>query len=281
LWSISLVLFWDPLSAVVRLSFSDERYSVLVLIPFITAVLLYVERNTVFSTVGYSPRLGIPLVLAMVAIYLVVGKGTQPWLAENRLSFLMFGVVLTWTAIFFLCFGAAAAKAAAFPLCFLLLIVPVPANLMHLTVVALQHGSAAVSRVLFRMIGLPVFSQGVTLMLPGLVIEVAEQCSGIRSSIALFIASTLAAHLFLRSGWRKTIFTFSSIPLVILKNAIRIVTIASLAVYVDHGFLYGRLHRYGGLPFSLIDLAILVPFLWFLQRSECSVAAKNTRRLDA
>jgi exosortase len=268
----SLVLFWGPLSAMSRLSLSDERYSALVLIPFVTAALLYIERKKVFAGVQYSPRLGIPMLVAAAAFYLIVKEGTPPWLTENRLSFLMLGVVLTWTAGFFLYFGAAVTKAAAFPFCFLLLIVPLPASFMDGMAVALQHGSAEVSSGLFRMIGVPVLRQGVTFLLPGLAIEIAEQCSGIRSSVALFIATALAGHLFLRSGWRMAILTFSTIPLVILKNAIRIVTIASLAVYVNHGFLYGRLHRYGGLPFSLIDLAILVPFLLVLQKSEAPVA---------
>ena len=40
-----------------------------------------------------------------------------------------------------------------------------------------------------------------------------------------------------------------SIPIAILKNAIRITTISCLGLRVNRGFFYGNLHRNGGLPF--------------------------------
>jgi len=54
----------------------------------------------------------------------------------------------------------------------------------------------------------------------------------------------------------------------ILKNAIRIVTLTLLASYVDPGFLYGNLHREGGVVFFLLGLALMAPVLWWLERGE-------------
>jgi exosortase/archaeosortase family protein len=54
----------------------------------------------------------------------------------------------------------------------------------------------------------------------------------------------------------------------ILKNGVRIVTLTLLASYVDPGFLYGRLHREGGVVFFLLGLLLLFPVLWLLQRGE-------------
>jgi hypothetical protein len=39
-------------------------------------------------------------------------------------------------------------------------------------------------------------------------------------------------------------------------------------MYVDPGFLTGRLHHQGGIVFFLIGLLLLLPVLWFLQRGE-------------
>jgi hypothetical protein len=39
------------------------------------------------------------------------------------------------------------------------------------------------------------------------------------------------------------------------------VTLSTLAAYVNRDFLYGNLHHYGGLVFSLLDLIILIPLL--------------------
>ncbi len=121
---------------------------------------------------------------------------------------------------------------------------------------------------LFRLLGVPVLWRHFKFLLPGVEIEIAEECSGIRSSLALFITSILAGYVFLRSNWRKALFSLFTIPVVIFKNAVRIVTISCLGVYVNPGFLYGKLHQYGGLPFSLVSLVLLVPFLIALQKGE-------------
>ena len=53
------------------------------------------------------------------------------------------------------------------------------------------------------------------------------------------------------------------------------VTLTLLACYVDPSFLYGKLHRQGGVVFFLLGLALLAPLLWLLQRSEPRPAASS------
>ena len=53
-----------------------------------------------------------------------------------------------------------------------------------------------------------------------------------------------------------------------LTNAVRIVTLWFLATKVDIGFLYGNLHRNGGILFSLIALSILMGCLYLLRMLE-------------
>jgi exosortase/archaeosortase family protein len=56
--------------------------------------------------------------------------------------------------------------------------------------------------------------------------------------------------------------------MMILKNGIRIATLTLLSIYVDPGFLRGRLHRDGGIVFFLLGLLLLYPVLLFLQHGE-------------
>jgi exosortase len=173
-----------------------------------------------------------------------------------------------WIGVFVLCYGTRSCSAATFPLLFLLLIAPIPAVVLDKIVLVLQKGSAQMTYALFKLLGVPVLWQGFKFSLPGVEIVIAEECSGIRSSVAFFITSILAGYMFLQSSWRKVCLSFFTVPIVIFKNAVRIVTISWLGVYVDQGFLHGRLHQYGGLPFSLLSLAILAPLLLVLQKSE-------------
>lgn len=57
-------------------------------------------------------------------------------------------------------------------------------------------------------------------------------------------------------------------PLSVFKNGLRIVTLSTLALYVDAGFLQGRLHQYGGMVFFAAAFIPLVLFLWVCGRNE-------------
>ena len=100
-------------------------------------------------------------------------------------------------------------------------------------------------------------------------IQVAKECSGIRSSLGLFITGILAGHLFLRTGWKKFILILFIYPITVLKNGIRIVTLSSLAVYVDERFItQSFLHRSGGFLFYIPALFLLGIVLWWLRKTE-------------
>ena len=75
--------------------------------------------------------------------------------------------------------------------------IPIPDFLMKKTIYGLQVGSIELSEILFTLSGLPFEREGFFCSLPGVSIEVSEQCSGIRSSLALLITSLLAGHFFL------------------------------------------------------------------------------------
>src|SRR5205814_1690321 len=122
--------------------------------------------------------------------------------------------------------------------------------------------------VVFKLLPLPVVREGVTFTLADLQIEVARECSGIRSSIALLITGLLASHLWLRRWRSKAVVWLLIYPLAVFKNGLRIVTLCLLTLYVDEGFITGDLHTRGGSIFFGIALAILLPALLVLRKLE-------------
>jgi exosortase len=277
-WTISIVPFYRPLSTLVRLSLQDENYSHIVLIPLISVLLLWLERRRIFLEAHYCISVGAPLLLLGMTLYSFGKMRSSAQGPNDSLSLMVFGIVLVWIAGFVLCYGTRSFRAATFPLFFLLLVIPFPTFVLDNTVLALQKGSAQMTYTLFRLLGVPVFWQDFRFSLPGVEIEIAKECSGIRSSLALFVTGLLAAHVFLRSGWRKVVLSLSMIPIAIFKNAVRIVTLSSLGVYVDRSFLYGKLHHQGGILFAGIGLAMFVPLLLTLQKSE---SRSQTRQLGS
>jgi exosortase len=133
----------------------------------------------------------------------------------------------------------------------------------------LQQGSAEAANILFKLIGIPFLRDGVTFHFSELSIEITEQCSGIRSSMALIITAVLGGHIFLRTYRRRTFLMLSALPLAVIKNGIRITVLSLLATYVDKSYLANSLiHNTGGIFFLLPSLLILFIILKFLKRSE-------------
>ena len=105
---------------------------------------------------------------------------------------------------------------------------------------------------------MPVLRQGFSLVLPE--IEIAKQCRGVRSSASLLIAGLLALFL---------------LPLMIFKNAVRIVDISLLGVYLDRSYFFGSFHhQYRGLAISALAVTLLLPVIWRLRKSEAAQASR-------
>jgi exosortase len=265
----SSLAFYKTLSALIRYSLaSSDSSSHIVLIPIISFFLLYLERQRIFSVTRTSIVPGATLALLGILLYWLVNRSSFSQAGNRQLSLETLCVLLVWMAGFLLCYGFAALRAAAFPLLFLLLMVPLPDVILDRTIFALQSGSTEISYLIFQLVGTPVSRHGFLLSVPGVTIEVAKECSSIRSSIALFITCLLAAHLYLRTTWKKLVFVVLGLLLSVVKNGIRITTLTLLSVYVDPGFLYGRLHRQGGFVFFLIALLILLPVFLWMEKSD-------------
>jgi len=112
------------------------------------------------------------------------------------------------------------------------------------------------------------------LSIPGLTVEVAKECSCIRSSLMLLVTSMVLAHLFLRSIWRKTVVMLAAIPLSVAKNGLRIFILSMLGTRVDPGFLHGNLHHHGGIVFFAAALLAQLLLLWLLSRSDSQLAGE-------
>jgi len=268
---VTLAVFWQPLSTLIRFSFEQEHYSHIILVPLISACIFLLERRSIFSHVETRRWAGSGLLVLGVLVYWFGQRYAAVSTENDHLAIAIFAVVVIWLGAFVLFYGLRALRAGLFSALFPFLMVPIPDVALNQAILWLQAGSADVSYAVFELLGVPVLRSGFTFSLPGLTIEVARECSGIRSSLALLIMSLLASHLFLRSAWTKAALVLATIPLLIVKNGVRIVTLSLLSIYVDPGFLTGNLHHSGGIVFFLLALLILAPVLHLLQRSERTV----------
>lgn len=259
-------LFGGSLASIVRLSLRDERYTHLLAVPAVTLALVAVRRRRILAGTRYWWPGGLALAMLSAAVHLL-SRALQVRYDSAWGLFLDAGaLVIAWIAAFAGCFGRSALKESLFPLCFLFLFAPIPPQVLSFAEVGMQKASAELSYAVMRVSGMPVFRDGLKFLLPGIEVEVARECSGIRSSIGLLMTALVLGYLFLASAWRRFCFIVLTVPIVILKNALRITILSWLGVYVSRDLLTGPLHHQGGPLFALIALAIQLPLLFALQR---------------
>jgi exosortase len=263
-----LAIFFKPLIALTRLALSDENVSHVPLIPIIVGWLLYSERKRIFTAA--SPDL---LGGSLFAVGALISSFWGYYSAANlqspdALSFYILALVLACIAIFAFAFGRQTLRRGFFAFAMLFLVVPWPSFVLQPVISYLQYGSADIANAIFVISGAPVLREGLVFHLPRAIIEVAPECSGIRSSMALLVLALLISHFSFHRFWKKAVFVIAGVFIMIVKNGIRIATLTLLANYVDPGFLYGNLHREGGVVFFLIGLLLLAPIYWLLKRGE-------------
>ena len=268
LFVVSLALWWRPLVGTLRLALANEGCTHILLILPLSGTLIYTERKSIRAPFSRSVGAGISLLI--VALLMAAGSscGAGGLPEDVRLSLSIFALVTWWIGSVLVCFGARTFQSLLFPLCFLFWIIPPPEFVLSGIIQFLQHQSAFAARVLFRAVGTPVTQDGILLSIPGLDIEVARDCSSIRSSLMLVITTMFMAQLFLRSWWRKALLIGAAVPLSVAKNGLRILVISELGTRVDPGFLNGRLHHQGGIIFLTGSFAVVAVMLWVLQRTE-------------
>ena len=271
--------FGVPLSSLAKHAATSNLHSHILLIPFVSAYLIYIHWKQLPQRYVSSPSwalLAAAIGFAAAGITLRLRVSGYPISANDYLALMAFAFVSFVTAGGFLVLGRDWMRAAAFPMAFLIFIVPLPDPAADFLEDASKLASAEVAHVLFTATGTPVLRDGTVFLLPGIAIEVAKECSGIRSSLVLFITSLLASYLFLRSPWRRASLVAAVIPLGLLRNGVRILTISLLCVHVGPQMINSVIHRRGGPIFFTASLIPLFLLLWWLRRGEVARQARKT-----
>jgi exosortase C (VPDSG-CTERM-specific) len=259
------ICFSRPLYSLASFALKNDLYSHILLVPFVSLYLIWIKR-TVLPAASAPNRVFAGVFIGLGAIVLMVFRNSafpgaafveDDYLAPRILSFLFFLIgAAAWII------GRATLRALAFPLGFLVFMVPFPSALRSGLETFLQYGSAEIAHLLFKLSGTTVFYHDLIFRLPGINLEVAPECSGIRSSLALLITSTLAGYFFLRTPWKCAVLSLAVIPLAIFRNGFRIFTIGELCVHVSPNMINSPIHHQGGPIFFILSL---IPFYFLLR----------------
>lgn len=259
-------LWFVPLSALARLALKSDIHSHVLLMPVVSGYVIWTERMKLPRAGGAS--WGLVLLFGLAALGAVAAARV---FSNQALSLQILGFVLAIPAAAAAVLGRKVLQATSFAFAFLIFMVPLPGFAIEACETWLQRASAAAAEIYFKATGVAHIrdvQNPQIFKLPGLTIEVAQECSGFRSTLVLFIVSILAARLFLIAQWRRLAIVLFIIPLGILRNGFRIWVLSVLTVNVDSRIIDSPLHHQGGPIFFVLSLGPLFLLVWLLYRSE-------------
>jgi exosortase C (VPDSG-CTERM-specific) len=258
-----------------RVAMGHDLHSHVILIPWVSIYLLVTGRRELAWDSKPSPMAGVVVMAAAGSVFGWVLVANPAWSAVDLTALKILSFIGLLCGLMFLVLGGRWLRSALFPVAFLLFMVPLPDQAVVSLEKFLMVASAWLSWMLFSVGGIPVFRSGQVLELPGIVLEVAQECSGIRSSWVLLITSVLAAYLFLPTVPRRMALVAAVLPLAILRNAVRIFVIGWLCVHYGPEMIDSWIHRKGGPVFFAGSLIPLFLLAWWLRKRGTKDAPKG------
>jgi exosortase len=236
------ILYRNVAVELVRVWSTDDYSSHGFLIPPIVVFLLW-ERRDRFRAVPVQPSLA---GLFFVAVSLLTLAPDVPVLL-TRVS-----MVVSIAGAVLLLFGWSRLRTVAFPLAILLLMIPLPTAVFERLEFPLRMATSGTSEALIRAANIPVTRDGNLLDLGNIVLEVARECSGIRSTIALVTIGLVFGYVPESRTWQRLLVAALTIPVVIVTNSIRVAATAVSTHYYGPAAATGFVHDfYGWLAFGL------------------------------
>jgi len=247
-----LALYAPIVTSLVRQYLDDVNYRHGILIPLVSALLLWKERDTLRETGGGGGTTpGLLLMLAAAGLLVTGTAAAENFAMRVSLPFMILGAVLFLR-------GRDFTRVAGPPLLLLLLMVPLPYIIYYKITFPMQLLSAKLSAGTLTAMRVSVIRKGNILMLPGYTLEVVAACSGLRSLMTMFTLAVVFSFFSDMSKTRKFVLVLLSVPAAIAANTVRLVVTALGAFFIGPGFADGPLHEASGIIVFMAGFLMLL-----------------------
>jgi exosortase A len=217
--------------------------------PMIPALAVYLAWRRRDELIGVPPRfewIGLAALVAAVLVWLL-GRLSATMIVQQ------FGLVFALQAFVLCVLGRHVVWTLLFPLFYLTFAVPFGAELVP----PLQDVTAFFVVNLLRLVGIPVFIDGVFITTPAGNYLVAEACAGLRYLISMVALGLVFANLTFDSWHRRAIFIALSVFVPIVANGIRAFLIVLIAYLSNNEIATGIDHIiYGWVFFSFVTFLL-------------------------
>ena len=233
---------------------TEAPYRHCVLVPFIVGALIWYQQRRLAQRQLVPSAWGLVLLaIGLSACWLGYATGARVLVG---LSFPVVLLGLVTAAC-----GKSYLKAWGFPLALFIFAVPIPRHIIGLVAMPMQLISSALTAACTHVLGIPVQHEGVNIAIPGFRFTVAEECSGMNSLLALFLAGGAILEITGLVTWQKLV-VYALVPVVVI-----VANVARLMSVVVLGELAGGDFALNSLTHGTSDIVVyLAAFLliWLL-----------------
>lgn len=145
-----------------------------------------------------------------------------------------------------------------FPLFYLAFVLPIPGWVLDQATAPLKLLVSFLATKVVEPFGIPIIREGVTMTVGIYQLLVEDACSGLNSLIGLIAITLFYIYLLRDAGWRYSLFlTTLIIPIAVLANVLRIVTLILLTYFFGDSVGQGFLHVTAGLFLFVLSLSLM------------------------
>lgn len=236
-------------------------------IPFVSLWVIWYKRKEIFAVPLRTDARGLVLVVLALFIHWMGAKMQQTHFSLASL------VLLIWGIPFYL-FGWQLAKKLIFPCSYLIFCIPL--NFMDVMAFPLRILSTKMATSMLNGIGIEAVRSGTAILIPSMPtgMDVADPCSGLRSLLAMTALTAVYAYFTQKTILKKWILFMSSIPLAVIGNIARIVTIAVVSEAIGGKLALGLYHDYSGYILFTASITAMVAIGGLLNLDFSEVAKK-------
>ena len=221
-------------------------------VPLFSLYVVWAERRKIVESLGKASLWGFLLIVPSAFLGFLGVRGAQ--VRFEIVGFVGSLIGLVWTM-----FGARTARQILFPALFLLFCIPLQSYLDIVTV-HLRLLAVFIASEVLKGCGVEIVREGTMLFSPtgAFSIDVADPCSGLRSLFAM-MALTAGYAYFTQPTWiRRGLLFALSIPIAVLGNVVRVLSIVTVAATCSSDFATGFYHDYSGYVVFLVAVFLMV-----------------------
>jgi exosortase D (VPLPA-CTERM-specific) len=251
------IMYFPAYSWLVGHDWAREDYNYCYLVPFVVLYLIWEKKSEWIKEPSARSWSGLFVLLPGILLYWV-GELAGEYFSLYISSWLVVAGLL-WTHA-----GWKKLRVMVFPLFVSLFLFPLPNFINTKLTFSLKLISSELGIKGIQLCGMSAYREGNIIDLGFTRLQVVDACSGLRYLIPLFLMGILMSYFYRAAIWKKVIIVFSTIPLAIVTNSLRIALTAVLYQSIGPAAAEGFFHDFSGWVIFMVSFGVILAEIWIL-----------------